>query len=139
MISSTLKRAYQTAEIISNNTEIIKDDRIIERCNGELEGTLKSEMTCNIDFNDINGSGHGIENIVDFKNRIIAFFDEIIMKYNNKNILIVIHAGVCIYARYYFEGEPLNNDYSIYKLKNCDVCKYDNKKYSKLKKSINKH
>lgn len=35
----------------------------------------------------------------------------------------VTHAGVGIYARCYFEGEPLNNNYSLYKFKNCEVIK----------------
>ena len=37
--SSPLKRAYETATIISDNN-IIVDDRIIERSNGDLEGRL---------------------------------------------------------------------------------------------------
>ena len=35
------------------------------------------------------------------------------------------YAGVGIYARCYFEGEPTNNDYSKYKIKNCEVIKYE--------------
>ena len=40
--SSPLKRAYATAQLITHNS-IITDDRIIERCNGILEGKLKSD------------------------------------------------------------------------------------------------
>ena len=36
------------------------------------------------------------------------------------------HAGVSIYTKCYFEGEPKDGDYSKYKLKNCDVLKYEN-------------
>ena len=46
--------------------------------------------------------------------------------YKDENILIVTHAGVGIYARCYFEGEPNNNDYSKYKIKNCEIIKYNN-------------
>ena len=77
VFSSPLKRAIETAQIICNNP-IIKDDRIIERCNG-------------------------------------------------KDILVVTHAGVSIYAKCYFEGEPKDGNYLAYKLKNCKVLKYDNK------------
>ena len=38
---SPLQRAYQTADIICSN-EKIKDERIIERDNGKLEGKLKT-------------------------------------------------------------------------------------------------
>ncbi len=51
--SSPLQRAIKTAEIICDN-EIIKDDRIIERDNGELEGKLKTEIDVFPDFKDPN-------------------------------------------------------------------------------------
>ena len=79
VISSPLKRAYKTAQIITN-FEITKDERIIERCNGELEGKLKEECPQNIDFNDPN-TGLGIESILDFRKRIFDFFDEITKEY----------------------------------------------------------
>ena len=124
VFSSPLKRALTTASIITNN-EIIVDNRIIERSNGKLEGKLKTEINDDIDFNDPNLTKYNIENITDFRNRIYNFFDEI-TKYKDKNILVVTHAGVGIYARCYFEGEPINNDYSKYKIKNCEVIKYNN-------------
>ncbi len=125
VISSPLKRAYKTATIITNS-EITVDERIIERCNGKLEGKLKGECPQNIDFNDPN-IGLGIESIIDFRGRIFNFFDEITEKYKNQNVLVVTHAGVGIYARCYFEGEPEDGNYSSYKIKNCQVVKYDNR------------
>lgn len=126
VFSSPLSRAYQTAKIICDN-EIIIDDRIIERSNGDLEGKLKTEIIMEIDFNDPNEKNYNIESIIDFRKRINNFFDEITNLYKDENILIVTHAGVGIYARCYFEGEPNNNDYSKYKIKNCEIIKYDNK------------
>lgn len=121
--SSPLKRAIQTAKIITDK-ELILDDRIIERNNGLLEGKLKYEIE-QIDFNNPNEKRYDIENIVDFRKRINNFFDEI-TKYKDKNILVVTHAGVGIYARCYFEGEPNDNDYSKYKLDNCEFLEYEN-------------
>jgi broad specificity phosphatase PhoE len=128
VISSPLKRALRTAKIISGYKykDIIIDNRIIERCNGEFEGKLKNEIFESIDFNDPNEKRYGIENIIDFRKRINNFCEEIKDKYKNKNILVVTHAGVSIYMRCYFEGEPQNNDYMKYKLKNCEVIKYNN-------------
>lgn len=125
--SSPLTRAYKTAQIISDN-KIIKDNRIIERSNGDLEGKLKNEIMTKIDFNDPNEKQYNIESIIDFRERIKTFFDEITNLYEEKNILIVTHAGVGIYARCYFEGEPLDGDYSKYKIKNCEIIKYNNSK-----------
>lgn len=125
VFSSPLKRALKTAQIITSN-EIIIDERIIERCNGELEGKLKSEIEVEIDFNDPNETRMGVENINDFRKRIKGFFKEISKKYKGKNILVVTHAGVSIYARCFFEGEPDDGNYNNLKLKNCEVLEYDN-------------
>ena len=125
VFSSPLKRALKTAQIITSN-EIITDERIIERCNGELEGKLKSEIEVEIDFNDPNETRMGVENINDFRKRIKEFFEEISKKYKGKNILVVTHAGVSIYARCFFEGEPVDGNYNNLKLKNCEVLEYDN-------------
>ena len=125
VFSSPLERAYKTAQIICDN-EIIKDDRIIERSNGELEGKLKTEITTEIDFNDPNERNYNIESIINFRKWIKSFFEEITTDYKGKNILVVTHAGVGIYAKCYFEGEPLNNDYTKYKIKNCEIIKYNN-------------
>lgn len=129
--SSPLERAYSTAKIIRDDN-IIKDDRIIERSNGELEGRLKSEITDIIDFNDPNEKRYNIESIIDFRKRINSFLDDLV---NNEdgNILIVTHAGVGIYMRCYFEGEPKDNNYLRYKIKNCEIVEYTVKTNKKIK------
>ena len=125
--SSPLIRAYETAKIICNG-DIIKDERIIERCNGNLERKLKSEIKEEIDFSDPNETKYNIEPVISFRKRIKDFFDDITNNQNVKNILVVTHAGVGIYARCYFEGEPKNGNYNTYKIKNCEVIKYNVKK-----------
>lgn len=124
VFSSPLSRAYQTAKIIYDG-EIIKDERIIERYNGELEGKLKSEIKEKINFNDPNKTKYNIESIISIRERIKDFFDDITTNYKNQNILVVMHAGVGIYARCYFEGEPQNNDYDSYKIRNCEIKEYE--------------
>ena len=128
VFSSPLKRAYKTAQIIcdDDNQNINIDERIIERSNGDLEGKLKSEIDVEIDFNNPDEKRMNIENIVDFRNRITNFFESITKKYKGKNILVVTHAGVSIYARCFFEGEPSDGNYNKYKLNNCEYLEYDN-------------
>lgn len=125
VFSSPLKRAYKTAQIIWKG-DIILDERLIERCNGELEGKLKSEYEGLVNFADSNEYRYGIEPLIDFRNRITNFFDDILLKYPGKDILVVTHAGISIYAKCYFEGEPSDGNYSKYKLKNCEVLQYPN-------------
>ncbi len=125
VFSSPLKRAEETAKIISEQTITI-DDRLIERFNGELEGKSKVEITVWPEFNNSNDTSYGIEPLDDFKARINSFLDDITTKYKGKNILIVTHAGVCLYVRCYFEGEPNDILDKHYKMKNCEVLTYEN-------------
>lgn len=53
VITSPLVRSIETANEI-NDIDMITDERIIERSNGELESKLKSEITEDIDFNNHN-------------------------------------------------------------------------------------
>lgn len=122
--SSPLSRTYQTARIISDG-EIVKDERIIERYNGELEGKLKSEIKDEINFNDPNQKKYNIESVTNVRERIKSFFDDITTNSSYKNILVVMHAGVGIYARCYFEGELQNNDYDSYTIRNCEIKEYE--------------
>lgn len=134
VISSPLSRAITTAKIIiGDDKDIIVDERIIERDNGSFEGKLKTEVANDYDFNNPNDHRYGIENIVDFRKRIDDFCEDIIKKYEDEDVLIVTHAGVGIYIRCFFEGEPMDNNYLSYKLKNCEVLKYDN---SKMKQKV---
>lgn len=125
VISSPLQRALETAKIITKEP-ILKDERIIERDNGDLQGKLIKNITEIIDFNDPHEMRYNIENIIDFRKRIKDFALELQEKYHGKNVLVVTHAGVGIYLKVFFEGEPKNGDYSKYKLKNCEVLEYNN-------------
>lgn len=124
VFSSPLKRAYKTAQIICDN-DIIVDERLIERGNGELEGKLRAEYDGLVDFNDYEEKRFGIEELSSVRNRIADFFDEILKDYHNENILVVTHAGVSIYIKCYFEGEPMDGDYNKYKLDNCEIFKVE--------------
>ena len=125
VFSSPLKRAFKTAQIIFDG-KVVADDRLKERCNGDLEGKTKDEIKVFPNFNDPNDTSCGIESLNNFKNRVKDFIEEVFKKYKNKNVLVVTHAGVCIYARCYFEGEPKDNCFENYKLKNCEVLSYKN-------------
>ena len=127
VFSSPLKRAYETATIITSDN-IIKDNRLMERCGGELEGNLAKDNPKDINYNDPNENRYGIENILDFRYRIFNFFDEIINNYQDQDILVVTHAGVSIYAKVYFEGEPIDGKYEELKIRNGEVLMYENTK-----------
>ena len=116
--SSPLKRAYQTAQIIYQGS-IVTDTRLMERFNGKLEGKYKKLYI--VDFNDPSETRFNIESLAAFRKRIVSFWDDLIKTHGNRNVLVVTHGGVGIYSQCYFKGEPQNNDYNQYMMKNCDI------------------
>ena len=115
--SSPLKRAYDTAKIITNE-EIIVDDRLMERYNGLLEGKTKSEL----DLLDKNDPKYNVERTESLHERAESFINDL-KKYKG-NILIVTHAGISINLRILLEGDT--NDISKYRMKNCEVVRINN-------------
>ena len=61
---------------------------------------------------------------MDFRKKYLNFFMKLLPNISKKNILLVTHEGIGIYARWYFEGELDYGDYSSYKIKNFQVVKY---------------
>jgi len=106
IISSDLKRAVQTAQIIAKNLQIdpvkiIQDARFREKSFGKFEGLLRSEAIAQFPeyANDIYElvdnypEKANIETIPDFENRIFEALEDIKIKYAGKKILIVAHGG----------------------------------------------
>ena len=90
IISSPLKRAAKTAELVSDGKlEIIFDDRLKERYFGKLEGT-NAELMAWQDLYDCNKnlSHDNIEPVNDLLKRVESLLIEIRQKYSDKNIII---------------------------------------------------
>ena len=104
---SPLSRTRDTAKKI-NNTDIIFDERIIERSFGSLEGQYSIP-----DFEE-NLEKYNIESIEKLKLRVNCFLDEIIEKYNEKeNILIVTHEGIAQVINLYFNKKANLKDFRL--------------------------
>ena len=111
IISSDLKRAYMTAQIINKkfNKNIETDKRLREFCFGTLEGITRDKITPEIwdDFNK-NPKKFNAEKREEIFNRIKSFINDI--KSNDKNILVVTHGGPIRMIKYYLEnGESFND------------------------------
>ena len=129
--ASPLKRALKTAQIIHKG-EIIIDERIIERGNGELEGRTDWKEQ-GVNFNDPNEKRFKIETLPELENRLSSFWNEILAKYQKQNVLVVTHAGTAMWSQVYLYGMPENNDMNQYRLSNCEILQIDNTKPFKLK------
>lgn len=123
VISSNLKRAYETANIISNN-KIIQNTQLRERSYGKLEGTSPKNISeyWNVQKNLKDNS---VEPIKSFLNRIFAQLDNILKNYNTcENVLIVTHYGVVMAIDAYF-NDKYNYCFDNFIIENCEYKKYN--------------
>jgi len=130
IISSDLKRAYMTAQIINKNFNktIETDKRLREFCFGTLEGITRDKITQEIwdDFNK-NPKKFNAETKEEIFNRIKSFIDDIKSNNINKNTLVVTHGGPIRMIKYYLDnGDNFNDkkylaEYMTLKINNLDL------------------
>lgn len=128
---SPLIRAKQTCDEIlkfHKGLKPIYDDRLKERFYGDMENKPVKDLNFNhwklIDF-DEQTKELRIETLSDCYKRISGFFEEILSKYDNKNILVVAHGCIGRIALSYFNGFPLDNDLSSIRIPNAGVVVFD--------------
>ena len=136
IISSDLKRAYMTAQIINKkfNKTIEEDKRLREFCFGTLEGITRDKITQEIwdDFNK-NAKQFNAETKEEIFNRIKSFIDNIKSNNINKNTLVVTHGGPIRMIKYYLDnGDNFNDkkylaEYMTLEINNLDVFIIDEK------------
>ena len=110
IISSPSKRTFDTAKIISNDKEIIIDDRLLERSWYHSDGN---------------------ETDNEAKRRFKELFDELEIKYKGKTVLLVTHGALIRLAEDVIENKELLRD----RVNNCDIIKYKkiNNIYERIK------
>lgn len=126
IISSPLKRAYETALIIANGIDIITDDRLRSRNHGEFEGMCRNDVKLS-DYWNIkkNVKYEKAESVMDLYKRVESLLLEIKENYSDKNILLVTHSGIVRILYYYFNGIPEDGDLSKYNSTNCSFEEYN--------------
>ena len=101
IISSPLKRARKTAEIINETVKcnIIFEDSLKERGYGIFEGMIRKEINDELINSDIlnnyyiNKEYKEIETIQSLCSRVWKLLDNLKPKYKDNNILLVTHGG----------------------------------------------
>lgn len=101
VISSPSKRTMMTAHIISPNSKILYDKRLLER------GFWNEKQD-------------GLESDYEAKKRIKSFMTEYMESYPNKNILFVTHGGLMILIQEVIEGKKMERG----SINNCDIIEY---------------
>ncbi len=129
IISSPLKRAAKTAELIAGTREIpiIFDDRIEERSFGEFEGKTPEEFNFNEIWNyKLDKQYEDAESVGQTFDRVYKFIEEIKEEYKDKTVLIVTHGGITVPIRAYFEGIPEGMEVLRgLGIENCQVLEYE--------------
>ena len=119
--TSPLIRCFETAIVlVGDRVEIRRDERLIERDMGELEGRPKEEYNA-FQFWDYtkNRKDYGIEPIQDLFARCSSFLDELKENYPDQHIMIVTHYGPYRALRHLLEGHELKGNMLDGKIDNC--------------------
>lgn len=126
IISSPLDRAFLTASIISDGKiPIVKDNRIIERNLGELEGICFKNYDRH-KYNDLNlnTDEKNVEKIKDLYMRVANFLNDL-KKYDKNTLLVVTHSGLMGSIYYYFNEIPNDKNIMINIPNNCEIFEYN--------------
>ena len=124
-ISSPLKRALETAKIITDS-KIIIDELLIERKFGNYEGTKVND-----DFFDkywyyaLNSSDNDVESIKTCLERARIFLEKIKKQYDNKTILIVTHGGFIKALYYNIIGYNIETDFNSFYATNTTIYEFE--------------
>lgn len=126
IISSPLKRALETSEIVSKicGIPVITDTRLMEQDYGIYEGADRKDPLFlankrNFAYRYPNG-----ESMMQTAFRIYGLLNDIKVKYNDKNVMLISHGGVCRIINTYFQ-DMTNEEFFNYTLDNGRVEEYD--------------
>lgn len=127
IISSPLKRAKKTAEIISDNKiKTIFDSRLEERGFGTLEGSNTETFRWEEFYNaEKNISTDDVEPVRDLLSRINDFIIEIKEKYTDETLLLVTHGGVLRAVNACINGVPQDGILASQGYKNCEIREFN--------------
>ena len=127
VFSSPLKRAKDTARIITNNLLPINiDDRLIERDWGMCEGAHIDEVDTVKCWNFyLNTDANRIEKVQDLLKRVSEFLEDIKVRYSDKNVLVVTHSAILRAIHYCLRPIPEDGDMSKLELPNLRIIEYE--------------
>ncbi len=115
IFSSPLKRARETAEIIAErvNAPVLFRDEIKERAFGKFSGRLFQEVNAEMGtaWNQVASTPddeelkriYGRETGTDFRERLLAFTEDVKHSYPDKRVLVIAHGGLIRLAHFLFK------------------------------------
>lgn len=127
IISSPLKRASKTAELVADDKiKIIFDNRLEERGFGNLEGTNTEEICWQDLYNcEKNLSNDNIEPVNYLLKRVNSILEEVKEKYSDKSILLVTHGGTLRAINACINGIPESKTLAGQGFSNCEIREFN--------------
>ena len=126
IISSPLKRARETAEIVAGECQIpvVIEDRLIEQDYGIYEGVDRKDEAFLSNKRNFAYKYPGGESMMQVACRVYGLLDEIKEQYAGKTVLLVCHGGVCRIINTYF-CDMTNDEFFNYNLANGKLEEYN--------------
>ena len=127
VVSSPLRRAIDTAKLITNNKyEIIIDKRLIERDFGLSEGKpVDPELTIKYWNFKLNTDINNVEKVQDLMFRITEFIEDMRNMYPDKKVLVVAHSAILRAIHYAINGIPEDGDMLKIEIPNLRIIEYE--------------
>ena len=126
-MSSPLKRAKKTAEIlVQNKKTIIYDNLLLERSFGDYEGVKITEELAQKqwDYNNEDKTNN-LESLKDMLKRCDKFLNKIKKEYKDKTILVVSHGCLIKGLHFSIIGYDENTNFLSFVPKNTTLYKYE--------------
>ena len=126
IVSSPMKRAVETSRIIAERcgADIVIDDRLIEQDYGVYEGADRKDEGFLGNKRNFAYRYPGGESMMQVAYRTYGLLDELRVRYEGKNVLVVCHGGVCRVINTYFR-DMTNDEFFQYSLENCGLEEYE--------------
>jgi len=133
IITSPLKRAKQTAEIVSQyiNKKIILDSRLKERRAGVYEGLIQKEVEEKFQkgyskeikkiYNEVPPGG---ESVGEVEKRVFEVLDELKKNYSDKKILVITHSFIARMINKRFNPSISEQEFFDFALDNTEIKKF---------------
>lgn len=127
IICSPLRRTVQTCKIVNkNNVKVIYDRRIMERNAGSkqfgLDEYIDRDLWYDVNKEIIYKNTEGFKKLLQ---RAAEFIEDIRVKYEVKNVLLVTHGDFSKAIRSYITGETDPKKISEMKHENCEILEYE--------------
>ena len=126
VVSSPLKRAHQTAEVVASalGLPVEIDERLREQSYGGYENGSRQDPVFLEAKAQFPGRLKGGESWFRVAQRIFNFLDALAAQQGDEPVLLVAHGGVCKLIRAYFE-EMSNQEFIDFEMGNCELVCYE--------------